>query len=309
MSSIEDKIRNAATRNTELLRILADTDHAIPALNQQQRYIADLKNEAAELDVKLKKLDRKRQKELQDHERYRDSVMKRFAFKVSGKKEKFEERAAKEEREYFEALQDEHQATEMKKNVEQMLDDAVKVRQKLEVDVARHQQAQKELDNLYDSIFKGPTPGFPDEDAKESDVATALQQYQDAKNKAEAEGKAVMILADAQRMMMEAMYAIRDALRYSTGDMWGGGSITDMMERNCLAQAEARLAEVRMLVRQAQRFSPAIRDLPPVNVAKGNLMSDMFFDSRSTLILALTRLHMPDIKNRHLHRYGFSPED
>lgn len=285
MSSIEDKIKNAASRNTELLRILADTDRAIPALNQQQRYIADLKNEAAELHVKMKKLDWKRQKELQDHERYRDSVMKRFAYKVSGKKEKFEERAAKEEREYFEALQEEHQATEMKKNVEQMLDDAVKAKQKIEQDVALHQQAQQELDRLYDSIFKGPTPGFADEDAKEADVATALQQYQDAENKAEAEGKAVMLLVDAQRVMMEAIYAIKDALRYSTRDMWGGGTITDMMERNCLAQAKARLAEVRMLVRQAQNFSPAVKDLPPVHVAEGNLMSDVFFDSKSTFHL------------------------
>jgi hypothetical protein len=181
----------------------------------------------------------------------------------------------------------------------------------MEQDVALHQQAQRELDNLYDSIFKGPTPGFPDEDAKESDVATALQQYQDAKNKTEAEGKAVMILVDAQRVMMAAMYAIKDALRYSTRDMWGGGSITDMMERNCLAQAKARLAEVRMLVRQAQNFSAAVKDLPPVNVAQGNLMSDVFFDSKYNRHCPPldTDRDMPDIYHRHLHRYGFSPGD
>jgi hypothetical protein len=154
-------VRNATARNKELLRILAETDHAVPAVDQQQRYIADLQNEAASIQKHLAALENKRKKELKEHEGYRDSVMKRFAFKVSGKKEKFEQRAAKEEREYFEVLQEEHQATEMKKRVDQMLADAVKVKQGLEQELARHSQAQRDLDRLYDSIFKGPSPGFP----------------------------------------------------------------------------------------------------------------------------------------------------
>jgi hypothetical protein len=279
MSSVEDRIRNATARNKELLRILAETDHAVPALDQQQRYIADLQNEVTSAQKHLTALETKRKKELKDHEGYRDSVMKRFAFKVSGKKEKFEQRAAKEEREYFEVLQEEHQATEMKKRVDQMLADAIKVKQGLDQEVARHSQAQGDLDRLYDSIFKGPSPGFPEEDAKESEANTALQQYQDAKNKAEAEGQAVKILTEAERAMRDALLEMNDALRYSTRDMFGGGTFTDMMERNALSQAESRVAAARMLVRQAQRFSPAVKDLPPVHVAQGNLMSDVFFDN------------------------------
>jgi hypothetical protein len=278
-SSIETKIREAAGRNKDLLNILAQTDHALPALEQQQRYIADLQNEMANVQKRLSELDRIRQKELKEHESYRDSVMKRFAFKVSGKKEKFEQRAAKEEREYFDVLQQEHQATAMKKSIDTMLAEAMRVKQGLEQDVARHNQAQRDLDSLYDSIFKGPTPEFPEEDAKERELTETLQQYHDARSKAESEGQAVKILQDAQASMRNALRAMQEALAYSTRDMWGGGSFTDMMERNALSQAESRVTYARMLVDQARRFSPSVKQLPRVNIAQGSLMSDVFFDN------------------------------
>jgi hypothetical protein len=278
-STIENKIRNAAGRNKELLNILAQTDHAIPALEQQQRYIADLQNEMANIQKRLNELERTRKKELKEHESYRDSVMKRFAFKVSGNKEKFEQRAAKEEREYFDVLQQEHQATEMKKSIQTMLAEAVRVRQGMEQDVARHNQAQRDLDSLYDSIFKGPSPGFPEEDAKEKELTDTLQQYHHARAKAESEGQAAKILTDAQTSMRNALMSMQEALAYSTRDMWGGGSFTDMMERNALSQAESRVTYARMLVDQAQRFSPAVKSLPTVHIAQGSLMSDVFFDN------------------------------
>lgn len=278
-SSIESKIRDAAGRNRDLLNALAQTDHALPALEQQQRYIADLQNELANVQKQLNELDRVRQKELKEHESYRDSVMKRFAFKVSGKKDKFEQRAAKEEREYFDVLQQQHQATEMKKSIETMLAEAARVKTGLEQDVARHNQAQRDLDGLYDSIFKGPTPEFPEEDAKERELSETLQQYHDARSKAETEGQAVRILQAAQASMRNALRSMQEALAYSTRDMWGGGSFTDMLERNALSQAEARVTYARMLVDQARRFSPSIKQLPRVNIAQGSLMSDVFFDN------------------------------
>lgn len=277
--AIENKIRDAAGRNRELLNILAQTDHALPALEQQQRYLADLQNEMANVQKRLNELERTRKKELKDHENYRDSVMKRFAFKVSGKKDKFEERAAKEEREYFDVLQQEHQATEMKKSIDTMLVEAARVKQTIEQDVERHNKAQRDLDSLYDSIFKGPTPGFPEEDALEKELTETMQQYHDARSRAEKEGQAAKILKDAQMSMLNARRAMQEALSYSTGDMWGGGSFIDMMERNALSQAEGRITYTRMLVDQARRFSPSVKQLPRVTIAQGSIMSDIFFDN------------------------------
>lgn len=277
--SIESKIREAASSNKALLKALADTDYALPALEQQRRYISDLQNECMRTDQQIAALDKKRRKELKDHTAYRDSVLRRFAFKVSGKKEAFEERAAKEEREYFEVLQQEHQANELKKNVDGMLAEALGAKEKLERDVALHKRAQMDLDNLYDSIFQGPSPGFPEEDERERISNQMLQEYHNARVRVEAEDQVVKLLTDAQASMRSAKYSMQEALGHSRMDMYGGGTFSDMMERNALSKASVSVSSAAMLVMQAQRISPAVRNLPRVNIAQGSLMSDVFFDN------------------------------
>ena len=102
MTSIQATIQNAAPRNQELLTILSQTDYAPPSLEHQKAYIADLEKDLKEIASRLATLQRQREKELKEHEKYRDSVMKRFAYKVARKKEKFEARASKEEQDYLE---------------------------------------------------------------------------------------------------------------------------------------------------------------------------------------------------------------
>lgn len=266
--SLEAKIRETSARNTELLRILYDTQSASPDLEAQKRYVADLEKQVADATLKLEQLGAKRKQELKDHEAYRDSVMKRFAYKVSGKTDKFEARAAKEEREYFDALQEEHQANVLKKNLDLALSDAKRVRGELEAKVATHSQAQKDLDRLYESIFKGPSPGFPEEDERERETNAAVKAHHKARSRAEVEAQVVKILDQAQQRLSGAMMCMEQALQASRMDIFGGGTFTDMMERNALNQAENLIQHARLMVRQAQRCSPQVRDLPPVRIAQ-----------------------------------------
>lgn len=66
MTDTEAQIRQAAPKNAELLRVLAETDHAPPALEQQNRFLADLQAQASQSDNKLKELDARRKSELKD---------------------------------------------------------------------------------------------------------------------------------------------------------------------------------------------------------------------------------------------------
>ncbi|KAK1995357.1 hypothetical protein LX36DRAFT_554555, partial [Colletotrichum falcatum] len=100
-SDLESKILQAAVRNRELLAVLAETDSAIPDLTQQRRLIADLERQLRRSDEAAAALEARRKKELRDHERYSHSVMRRLAHRAVGKGGSFDERAAREEREYF----------------------------------------------------------------------------------------------------------------------------------------------------------------------------------------------------------------
>ncbi|CAJ2501264.1 Uu.00g041170.m01.CDS01 [Anthostomella pinea] len=279
MASLANKVQEAAARNSELLRILLETDHAAPDLENQNAYIADLDKQLSSLEKRIATLGHERFKEHNDHEKYRDSVLKRFAYRVSGKTEKFAAKAEKEERDYFDALQKEHQAKAERDSLTQMRSEAQTARNDLEARLGRHTQAQQELDSLYDSLFQGPTPEFPEEDSSERNAADASRAYHDSRLRTEAETQVVSSLAQAQQRLNAAATATEEALDYSRMDMSGGGSLTDMMERNALSQAETQVSQMMSLVSQAQRMSPHVQALPPVRIAQDSLMSDVFFDN------------------------------
>lgn len=297
--SLEDKIKNTSDRNAELLNILHQTDSSIPDLEAQKGHVADLEKQVAQAAERLKQIGYRRKQELREHEKYRDSVLRRFAFKIGGKVDKFEARAAKEEREYFDVLQEEHQADVMKKNLDEMLADARTVRAELEVRAATHVEAQRDLDSLYESIFTGPSPGFPEEDERERETSGALQVYQEARSRAEAEGKVVGILTQAQTRLNGALMSMEDALHASRRDMYGGGTFSDMMERNALNKAENLVRQAKMLVAQAQRVSPMVRPLPAVNIAQGNLLGDVFFDNIFSDMAFHEKIQQSNLEVRH----------
>ena len=149
----------------------------------------------------------------------------------------------------------------------------------LENETNRHQQAQVELDTLYDSIFHGPTPDFPEEDDKENAQRVAFQNYHNCSVTTEAELNAVRRLEEAQRFMGQAINFMEEALSHSRMDMFGGGSMTDMMERNAVNNAERSFMEARMMVMQARNSSSSVKDLPQVKFAKGSLLGDVIFDN------------------------------
>lgn len=279
MTSVETRIRDAASRNTQLLATLRETDHAPPDLAAQTRYIADLQAQINNAAKQIKQIEAKRQKEFKEHESYRDSVMKRFAYKATGKKEKFEQRAKKEEQEYFEALQTEHREKEIKKNLDARIAEAQQALPELQNAASRHQQAQQELDSLYDGIFSGPTPGFPEEDQLEQDKNQAIARYQEMQGHLGSENQVINLLGQAQNLMRNAINSTEEALSCSRGDMFGGGAIMDMMERQALQQSENYVTQAQNTVAHAHNISPNVGGLPPVRIAQGSLMSDVFFDN------------------------------
>lgn len=281
-SSVEQQIFNAGERNTQLLETLAGTDGAGSALAEHKRFLQDLQDQLKQSDQRIQKLDAERQKRLGEHEKYRDSHVRRFVFKASGKKEKFAQRAEDGEREYFKALQDSQQEHGVNDSIRAQVDDAQRAEPQLQAEVDKHDAAQRELDTLYGRIFDGPTPQFPDEDAREQRYAAALHGHQRTRARFDAETQAVAQLNLADRAMTRALQEIDQALGYSRMDMFGGGAMSDMMERSHLSQADRLMLLARNHAERARAASPQVRDLPEVRINHGSIMSDVFFDNIMT---------------------------
>lgn len=273
-ADIVAQIEHAAARNTELLATLAQSQHATPALKEQSRFIADLESDILRSNETLRKLDLKRKAELADHEKYRDSKISRFFHKATGQREKFDEKAAKEEREYHEVLQQQHEAQNLNDNMKYQLEQALAAKEELENIKMAHDAAQQELDNLYNSIFAGENPGFENEDRLEQEGQQALQHYHDTRVQHEEENHSVHMLTQAAAKSRQAVHEMAEARHYSRGDMMGGGTYHDMQERRALSKAAVAVETARTFAVRAK-----VDNLPPVNINAGNLMSDMFFDN------------------------------
>ena len=282
-NSLEDRISAAASRNTALLSTLASTDYAPTAVKHQLALIADLESNLASLDRRIASLSSKREAELKDHNKYKDSFFRKRAHTVFGKKEKFQTTAAKEEREYFDALRDETLAKSQGDELRDQIAQAKRVlSEELEPAVRTHEGAQKELDQLYDSLFDGPTPSFPEEDNLERGATETLHAYNGVRDRLLHEDTARQALAQASLAMNDALRNIGDALGASTWDTWGGGTWSDMMERDSLARTQGCVSKVHMLVDQAMRSSVEVQPLREMRIDQGHFLSDVVFDNLFT---------------------------
>ncbi|KAK0750105.1 hypothetical protein B0T18DRAFT_408232 [Schizothecium vesticola] len=284
MVNLKRQIQQAATKHEELIRILAETDHAAPSLNKQKTLIANLEIDIAASDARVAAEEVRRLTELKDHEQYRDSIVRRLAYRATGKREAFEAQAHKEETEYFETLQREHREKETNKALKARLAAAQLAAQALEIQVAHHNEIQQELDQLFEAIFGGRTPGFPEEDERERLLELAVEAHKKASGRVEDESTAVRLLSDAQEHFRSSKIAMKEALSASNRHFFFNGVIADMIEHSALFRAQMEAMSARNLVLDAQFRSSLVETLPDVVISqdsavKGNPFSSWVTDT------------------------------
>lgn len=200
----------------------------------------------------------------------------------------------KEEREFLQAWQEEREANERREELERALEIARNDKLTLESDTKRHDQAQRELDQMYNSIFSGPTPDVPEEDQMENAVNSSRDWFQQCQTLTNTEKHALDALTAADRQMANAQGNMDSALSASTVDMWGGGTFTDMMERNSLSQAQNSITQALYHMSEASRAQPDIRPLSQVNIDNGHMVSDVLFDNIFTDMAQHDRIKSAD---------------
>ncbi|KAF2002080.1 hypothetical protein P154DRAFT_544679 [Amniculicola lignicola CBS 123094] len=279
-STIQAKIQSASAKNAQLLSALHETDSAPSQLYQQIQYINDLDSQIQRTAKGVNDLRKKTASELEDHKKYSESTFRRFAHKASGRKDRFEEKAAKEEREYFDAIQQQKTGEDQLAYTRQLKSEAEITKQQYEAAAQRHAFLQEELDALYNSIFAGHTPGFPIEDARESEYVSAVQHHLAVGQTLEKEKHVLFLLRQIQHKLGEARSQLSMARSASQMDMFSsGGTLISMQKRNYLERAESCISQVRMLQNQVRQIHPDVAELGQMNIASGSIWSDVVFDN------------------------------
>jgi uncharacterized coiled-coil protein SlyX len=280
MPSVQEKILSAIPENTRLLKSLEETDYAVSAIQQSSAYIEELSKELSREQENLRKCSKTVASEYADHKKYRDSHMKRLAYKLGGKKEKFAEEASKEEKEWLEAVRKELIGRKNVERLESKVAEAKATNAELSEIVKTHWQMKSQLDALYRSIFDGPTSGMSGEDEKEQQTNQAEKTFNDAQLRLSNEVQARKVLLDADKYLSLALRDLESAMSAATADVWGvGGSFADMQKHSTMSLAQANVSHVEFLMDQARRIQPAIQSIGNLDVAEMHFMTDVFFDN------------------------------
>lgn len=202
-------------------------------------------------------------------------------YKLRGKKGQaaFAAKAGKEEQEFVEAWQKERETQETHTELTRALKNARQDQQRLQSESSRYEQAQRELDMLYSSIFNGPTPEIPGEDQLESSLQNNKQWADSATEHQNLQRRAAEALHATIQCLEHAARNMNDALDMSRWDMWGGGTFTDMMERDALSKAQVDVTEALRRMDEARRCQPGIPPLQDINIDNGHMISDVLFDN------------------------------
>ncbi|TGJ84124.1 hypothetical protein E0Z10_g4658 [Xylaria hypoxylon] len=267
MASTIDHLRGIAHVNEQRLDILAQTENAPSELRRQKRRIQDLNIQFNDAMKRVDSLQIEKRKERKNYDKYYSSIVKRLAYRATGNEVKFAAKVENEGKKYTEVLQKLHQATTARATLRNMLSEALHMRYSLEKVCARRAAAQREFDNLYSRIF-GTTSPFPEVEEATRDVRSALQAYNSSRAKLKADQQVQSILEEANKTIWASIRSFenaQNALVYAVGNR----ATISMIERTDLLSANRGVVQVQTMVAEAQRLSPKVNNLPPVDLSRG----------------------------------------
>ncbi|KAJ4255633.1 hypothetical protein NW762_009631 [Fusarium torreyae] len=217
MPNIKATIKAAYPKTAELWNLLEQTKHIRSELALQQKVVSDLESQLSDSNREVDGLDRKRIVDLNSHKKYRDGHFKKFLYKASGKENSFAGHAELEEQNYHNTLQQAHHASEHNLSVQAELEQELQKKNGLDRRMQEYLGLQKQLDDIYDGIFAGPTPEFPEEDAKEQQSDDALSAYVATNTALELHQKALDLLEQSASKMTAGLQQVDKAIQ--SGDM------------------------------------------------------------------------------------------
>ena len=263
-SNFESAIQRAGPKNKELLAILSQTEQAVSSPNADPEYIADLKAQLKYTTNKVQELRKKTEDKRREYRYHRDSSAPRFVYKLGGKgyEEKHAQSLEKSEQELLHAENEERDAQERQNELQHALGQTERETAMLESHKRKHDQAQRDLDALYDSIFAGPTPEVPGEDAEEMVLLRARIWYLECQNRVNGERSAFNALSTASPMLKEALQSTRYAQQTNDLATFGvAGPLGRQDESNALTSARVKVMQARTFLEEAKKMQSEVSDI------------------------------------------------
>ena len=176
-----DRVRAAASRNSEILVTLNKTSDAFHAYIRSEFSLRAHRAELVSQDRTINTCKNSTQIKFEKHRTYQDNLVVKYVYYVFCMMTLFHKKANEYEQAYFEALKKQKSAEDRRLELQKNLDDELATSRDLKVSFEIHGKAHQSLDKLYDEVFSQPTPEFPEQEERRSDYDLALARRLQAK--------------------------------------------------------------------------------------------------------------------------------
>jgi hypothetical protein len=212
-NSFRQAVCTWASRNTCLLLRLSTLSEAHSDFNAHITYINRLKESIREQTDEIEKLQEEVEARFKVHKSFCDCLAHRLFHRSNQAQEKYETEMLKAEQEYFRALGAQSKAEAKIAQTERDVEEAAKAQSQLEKAAQEHDEVRKEIDELYEKLFDGPTPGFPEEDVAEESFKTAKAENEATKERVRKSREALRLLNLARDRLPQAQKQLARAHR------------------------------------------------------------------------------------------------
>ncbi|KAI0397372.1 hypothetical protein F5Y17DRAFT_370427 [Xylariaceae sp. FL0594] len=155
MPTFRDIICAAAPTHRKLLLVLSKTEHAATELACQRQLFEALEEQLVKAQSHSTALDKKRIEKLDRYTRYRDASLTRVAYRARGHTAEYEAKLRKCYAEYLDLLAEADAAKDEWESLVLLRSEAKLVMNDMEGQAKRRENAERELEALYETIFVG----------------------------------------------------------------------------------------------------------------------------------------------------------
>jgi len=271
-----ETIRNAGPQYLWLQKTLSESEWAVTALPQATKTLQATETAVKSTREKIRTFDQRSKNQLERLQGLKHHSVKRAWYKSTGK---LDEKLEEEEKEWLRQYELVQGAKAKAEEQDKEVIEAKKIYDQCVEAKAAHEKAQKDLNELLERLFAGPTPSFPTEDEYEQSLAAARQRLDDVNILVKRQTFVANSLHRAHQCLLGALEALQSALQMNTYDMFSRGGYADWMVHSALAQARDLAARAQYLVSEVRRIEPTIPHLGDIRIEQDNLVFNVIFDN------------------------------
>ena len=275
MTTAED-IRNAGPRYLALQKALSESEWALAALPQITKRLQSAEASAQSTRENVRKFDKRSKDQHERLQSLKHSSVKRAWYRTTGK---LEEKIEEEEKYWLKEYELVQAAKARGEEQEKEVEEAKRLYDQCVESKHIYERSQKDLNDLIEQLFAGPTPSFPSEDELEQSLMTTRQRLDDVNVLAKRQQYVTNSLQRALQCLVGALQALQSSLQMNTFDLFSRGGYADWMVHSALAQARDLAARAQFLVSEVRRIEPTTPHIGDINIEQDNLVFNIIFDN------------------------------